>query len=48
MENKELILKYKRMLQNINKAIELHTETEPRRLQGRVSILKMVIKDLES
>ena len=46
-QRKVLILKYKRMLQSINKAIELHTKEEPRRLQGRASVLELIIKDLQ-
>jgi len=44
---KELILKYKRQIQQMEKAIDLHEEGHAQRLYAKVSILKMVIIDLQ-
>ena len=43
---KELILKYKRRIQQMEKAIDLHNGDAPR-LIAKCSILKMVIIDLQ-
>ena len=43
---KELILKYKRRIQKMEKAIDLHNRDAPR-LIAKCSVLKMVIIDLQ-